>query len=289
MERIKEFVAKHKTILGETVLVSFLIVAFSLFSLASLFYSSPVDVISILDKYTVNKSLILEGLIYGSVLVAASNFCFYFLHPGEQNRPEPVRLTTALIYGFLMLLGVAAFIVLAEIIFVYLKWGKGWSFFLATFLTLTYVYLMFKLYFFRRVDSKKLIWELVRFALVGVIAALFDFSTDSFMRFVVLKNLNSPTAVTVICVTCGFLVGVLVNYLCSIFMVYKSATGLKKSKTLNGIVLFVGLSAVGLFIGIGLVALFYDVLKLSYPAVFIIRTAVVLVWNYITRKLFIFK
>ena len=186
-----------------------------------------------------------------------------------------------------MFLGLCAYVVLSQIIYVYLNLGKGLSFFISTSITLIYVYIMFKLYFQNKVDSKKIIWELVRFALVGIIAALFDFSTVSLMRFAVLKNVSNNTLVTIVAVTCGFIVGVIVNYLCSIFMVYK--TGVNNSKTLKGAALFVGLSAAGLLIGIGLEAIFYDWLKLPYPAVFVIRTLVVLVWNYVTRKLFIFK
>lgn len=286
MNKLKQFITKYNKLLMEVLYVSIVILACSLISICSLFYKTP-DEIKTALSYKYNFYLLAESFIYGAVLISASSFAFYYLHPGEETTPAKMKVKNIIIYGILMFLGLCAYIVIAQILYVYLNFGKGSTFFFSTAITLIYVYLMFKLYYFDRVDSKKIIWELIRFGLVGVIAALFDFSTVSLMRFGILKNLTNSTAVTLIAVTCGFIAGVIVNYICSVFMVYKE--GVNNSKTIKGVVLFVGLSAVGLLIGIGLEALFFDLLKLPYPAVFIIRTLIVLIWNYITRKLFIFK
>lgn len=286
---LPETLARRRNLIEEVLISAALITLLSVASLVALFYKPDYELSKLLGQYDYSRAMALEAALFGSVLIGCANLAFILIHPGQSEKCGRLKTMTAIIYVFLMALGVVAYTVLAEIIYVYLGWGKAGSFFLSTFITLIYVYVIFKLYYENKVDSPLLIWELVRFCLVGVVAALFDFSADSFVRFAVLKDVGNATLVTIAAVTCGFLVGVLVNYLCSIFMVYKSDSGLKRSKTAKGIVLFVGLSAVGLFIGIGLVALFYDVLRLPYPAVFVIRTLVVLVWNYVTRKIFIFR
>lgn len=67
-----------------------------------------------------------------------------------------MKVKNIIIYGILMFLGLCAYIVIAQILYVYLNFGKGSTFFFSTAITLIYVYLMFKLYYFDRVDSKKL-------------------------------------------------------------------------------------------------------------------------------------
>ncbi len=93
----------------------------------------------------------------------------------------------------------------------------------------------------------------------------------------------------------GFIVGVVINYLMSTYMVYKNAKS-NTSKSIKGMVLFFVLALIGLFIGIGIQYLFYDLLNLkkgitffSYPVCFVLRTLIVMVYNYISRKLLIYR
>ncbi|MCI7788874.1 MAG: hypothetical protein MR518_05220, partial [Mollicutes bacterium] len=88
---------------------------------------------------------------------------------------------------------------------------------------------------------------------------------------------------------------VIINYLRSTYRVYK-ATKSNFSKSIVGKIYFLGLAVIGLFIGIGLQYFFYDFLNISkgitifsYPVCFVLRTLIVMVFNYLTRKIFIYR
>ena len=81
----------------------------------------------------------------------------------------------------------------------------------------------------------------------------------------------------------------------STYMVYKASKS-NLAKTAKGVIFFVVLSAIGLGIGIGLEYLLYDLFYLTlgigifiYPVVFVVRTLVVMVYNYLSRKLLIYR
>lgn len=157
-----------------------------------------------------------------------------------------------------------------------------------------YEILLYKLYMEQRTYSNALFWEIFRFAIVGLVAAVFDFLTCYLVQFFAFAG-NQAVYVTILATACGFLIGVVINYLMSTFMVYKNAKT-KTSRTGKGMLTFFLLSAVGLLIGIGIQAFLYDylflvvgILYLSYPVDFVIRTLIVMVYNYITRKVFIYK
>ena len=145
-----------------------------------------------------------------------------------------------------------------------------------------------------RTYSNNLFWEIFRFGIVGLVAAVFDFLTVFAFRFGVFGS-GTDWYVTLISTTCGFIVGVTINYLMSTYMVYKASKS-NLAKTAKGVIFFVVLSAIGLGIGIGLEYLLYDFFFLNlgigifiYPVVFVVRTLVVMVYNYLSRKLLIYR
>ena len=153
---------------------------------------------------------------------------------------------------------------------------------------------IYKLYMENRTYSNNLFWEIFRFGIVGLVAAVFDFLTVFAFRFGVFGS-GTDWYVTLISTTCGFIVGVTINYLMSTYMVYKASKS-NLAKTAKGVIFFVVLSAIGLGIGIGLEYLLYDFFFLNlgigifiYPVVFVVRTLVVMVYNYLSRKLLIYR
>ncbi len=162
------------------------------------------------------------------------------------------------------------------------------SLFFTTLFVDSYIILVLYLCFAGGLESESRFWEVFRFAIVGAIAALFDFTVCYSIRYLLLLTSLNQSFISAISVFCGFVVGVIINYLCSVSIVFKTGDN-KFSKTKRGIILFVALSAVGLGIGIGLEILFVDVLGLMKIISFLIRTIVVLIWNYVSRKVFIFK
>lgn len=151
----------------------------------------------------------------------------------------------------------------------------------------------------RRLWSSPLIREMVRFLLVGGGATIVDFLTMSLVLWamqpaiypdflsVFFGGTQEPsTLATVIGTGCGFLVGLAFNYIFSVLFVYKEKGN---SKTMGGFLLFALLSAGGLAIHLLGMYLGYDLLHINEWIVKIVLTAVVLVYNYITRKLLIFR
>ena len=143
-----------------------------------------------------------------------------------------------------------------------------------------------------------LLREIVRFLIVGGVATVVDFLTMSLVLYLMqpeiypdflsifLGGTAEPTTLaTVIGTGAGFLVGLAFNYIFSVIFVYKEKG---RSKTVGGFFLFAVLSAGGL--GIHLLGMYlgYDLLHINEWIIKIILTAVVLVYNYLTRKIFIF-
>lgn len=170
--------------------------------------------------------------------------------------------------------------------------------------------------------------EILRFLVVGIIATIFDLLTKLIVNTIIGDSLNSLNdgnfTKTFLGYLAGFIVGVIINYLLSTFWVFKNVKDVKKSKTFKGIMLFFLFSLLGFLIGLTITyGLGYlislggiDILDFKlfsgessffsaefwqyfascltdgafwlYIFVFCFQTIVVLVWNYVTRKKFIY-
>lgn len=208
---------------------------------------------------------------------------YFFFKPLE-------KLSAKNLFWFVILLtcGFLAEIVLCFLLVSYLNIYL--TILLATLVLNLYLVLVFLLIFKGGMTSTNIFWEIFRFAIVGALAAVFDFITNILFRYFILNNSGlTDMWISTLAVFFGFVVGVIINYVCSISIVFKVNKEKDFSKKPLGWLLFVLLSAVGLGIGIGLEILLFDICGLSEPISFIIRTLVVLVWNYISRKVFIFK
>lgn len=191
---------------------------------------------------------------------------------------------------FFSILGLPAFMVITTLLTYYLKFPFIAAIYFSALISLTYEYLIFKLYALNRKESHNISWEVFRFALVGIIATIIDLITTSSVRLLFNKTqwITQEYIITFIAVLLGFTLGVIVNYILSITMVYKNNKK-QDAKKWWGILLFILLSAVGLGIGIGIESLFYNFLGWPYFLVFCFRTIIVLVWNYLSRKFILFK
>lgn len=288
-DKEEEVEVKKINPLKEIAIVCVDILLLSLFTLLGLLYKYDFDSMFTFGSYSFNKDLLTWGTVLFIGITLVSQFIYFVTIP-TTNPPKFKKVSSLIFYIILLFCGIAGFDVLLCIFNQsnYASLPLWASYYLAGVIALLYDYFIVKLFAYDKMSDKKVFWEIVRFALVGVIASVFDFATTYAFRIFLVKTSLSSTIITVIAVTMGFVVGVIVNYLCSVFMVYKASTK-SNAKKWYGIILFVVLSAVGLAIGIGLEALFYDYLKWTYILVFIIRTLIVMIWNYISRKIFIFK
>ncbi len=155
-------------------------------------------------------------------------------------------------------------------------------------------------------------WELVRFLVCGVIAALSDYLICELSKLL-FKNLDKIWII-ILSTTCGFIIGVIVNYFISTYWVYRNVKDEKATKTPLFIIKFVILSACALGLSIltmALCELFFkeainidisksnlkiiftftfwgDVTFWCYFSSFCLKTIVGLIWNYFTRKKFLY-
>ncbi len=140
--------------------------------------------------------------------------------------------------------------------------------------------------------------EIMRFLIVGGLATIIDYLAMGITLYCFAPYLyphfynvwigkQSPsTLATVIGTGIGFIAGLIFNYIFSIIFVFHEKG---QSRSAKGFFLFTILSLGGLLIHIIGMYLGYDLLHINEWIVKTFFTLVVLVYNYITRKIFIFK
>lgn len=125
---------------------------------------------------------------------------------------------------------------------------------------------------------KKLIDQILKFGVVGGLAFLIDYGLLYVLtEFVGIHYLISSVI--------SFTVSLSFNYILSIKWVFD----VTKKQTAKEITIFVILSVIGL--GINQVVMYVgsDLLHIYYMLTKIVATAIVMVWNFVTRKIFIEK
>ncbi len=124
---------------------------------------------------------------------------------------------------------------------------------------------------------KKLIRQIVRFGGVGVLCFLIDYG--------ILNVLTEYAKVYyLLSATISFSVSVIVNYVLSTLFVFDVD---KAHSRVRDLLLFVVFSVIGLGLTAGIMKLGVDWLAFDYRLVKIVATAIVMVYNFITRKLFL--
>ena len=125
---------------------------------------------------------------------------------------------------------------------------------------------------------KKLINQILKFGVVGVIATIIDFAVLYLLTdFIHINYLISSII--------SFTVSVIVNYILSIKWVFE----VNHKQTKKDFIIFVVLSVIGLGINSLIMYLMVDKLHIYYMLTKVFATAVVMVYNFITRKIFIEK
>lgn len=139
---------------------------------------------------------------------------------------------------------------------------------------------------FNKPALKQLFLEFFRYCLVGGSAFLVDFGvlilTNALLPDLWGYRLYVATAL-------GFIAGLVFNYIFSLIFVFKSARHSKTGRSVGAFFIFsligligLGLTELGMYTGTAL-------LHINYMLVKIVVTAVVLLWNFLGRKIFIFK
>lgn len=126
--------------------------------------------------------------------------------------------------------------------------------------------------------NKKLIKQILKFGVVGGLAFLIDYGLLYFLT----EYLNIYYFISSII---SFTVSLVFNYILSIKWVFD----VEKKQTIKEITLFVVLSIIGLAINQLIMYIGVDKLSLYYMLAKLISTVIVMIWNFITRKIFIEK
>lgn len=140
--------------------------------------------------------------------------------------------------------------------------------------------------------------EIIRFLIVGGLATIVDYLAMGVVLYLFNPSLyphfynvwiggeNPSTIATVIGTGIGFIAGLIFNYVFSILFVFHEKG---ESRSAKGFLLFSLFAFGGLLIHLLGMYVGYDLLRINEWIVKTFFTLVVLVYNYITRKLFIFK
>ena len=136
------------------------------------------------------------------------------------------------------------------------------------------------------IKNNKNILEFLRYLIVGGIAFIVDFTVLFILKEFVLKDFYYSLYIST---AFGFIFGLIVNYCLSIFYVFSSAKGTQIGRSMNDIFIFALVGIIGLIISEFGMFIGAEKFELNYLLVKIAVTIVVLLWNYIARKILIFK
>ncbi|WP_019238786.1 MULTISPECIES: GtrA family protein [Enorma] len=124
---------------------------------------------------------------------------------------------------------------------------------------------------------RHLIEQIMKFGIVGIIATIIDFGVLIFLTEVF--GLNPVVSATI-----SFIVSLIFNYVASMRYVFRHREGMSREREFA---IFVVLSVIGLGINDGLMWLGTNFAGLDYRLVKVGATAIVMVWNFVTRKIFL--
>ena len=125
--------------------------------------------------------------------------------------------------------------------------------------------------------SENLLVQIFKFAIVGGVAFIIDYSI-----MVICKELFHFSVL--LSAFFGFTISVIYNYIASVKWVFDVDN--EKNKTKNFII-FIIFSVIGLILTELIMWFGTDIIRISYLIVKIIATFIVMVFNFITRKLFL--
>ena len=153
-------------------------------------------------------------------------------------------------------------------------------------------------------SKKSLFYEILRFLLVGGTATVFDYAVAYlFYHLILPPDRIGGTLSLVLSTAFGFGVGLAVNWVLSVCFVFRNVKDKKKSRSGKSFLMFtligligLGLTELGMHFGVSClpeISLFGSAAFLGISWTWwiskVAMTCIVLVWNYLGRKLFIFR
>ena len=134
---------------------------------------------------------------------------------------------------------------------------------------------------------KMLFFEFFRYVIVGAIAFFVDSGVLAMFREFILTGGTSFELF--ICTAAGFISGLVTNYVLSLVFVFKKSENSGNAKSIAGFTVFtavgligLGLTELGMYVGVYVFCWHYLITK-------VLVSGLVMVWNYVGRKVLVFK
>lgn len=124
---------------------------------------------------------------------------------------------------------------------------------------------------------KKLINQIIKFGFVGVICFVIDYGILVFLREIFNIDILIASAIS-------FTLSTIVNYILSVTWVFSVN---KQTSKIKNLVIFIVFSVIGLILT--QIIMWIGIKFLDYRIVKIIATAIVMCFNFVTRKIFLEK
>lgn len=124
---------------------------------------------------------------------------------------------------------------------------------------------------------KKLLFQVIKFGLVGGIAFIIDYT----LLYVLTNYIGIYYLVSA---GISFIISTVFNYIVSMRYVFKGKENISHQKELA---IFIFLSGLGLVLNQIIMFVSVDKLKIFYMYAKLLATIIVMVWNFVTRKIFL--
>ncbi len=140
--------------------------------------------------------------------------------------------------------------------------------------------------------KKDTLFEFLRYVVVGGVAALVDMGVNYAVLYLILGATKDDKWQVAAAVTAGFIIGLIVNFALSNIFVFRKAEQQKDGKTVKAFVIYTVVGVIGYFLTVGLTllgTLFIGEAGIWYLLLTCVVKGVVLVWNYMGRKIFVYR
>ena len=140
--------------------------------------------------------------------------------------------------------------------------------------------------------KKDTLFEFLRYVVVGGVSALVDMGVNYAVLYFILGATKDDKWQVAAAVTAGFIIGLIVNFVLSNIFVFKTEEQKKDGKTLKAFVIYALVGIIGYFITVGLTLIgtfFIAEDGIWYILLTCVVKGIVLVWNYIGRKLLVYR
>ena len=140
--------------------------------------------------------------------------------------------------------------------------------------------------------KKNTLFEFLRYAVVGGVAALVDMGVNYAVLYWILGATKDDKWQVAAAVTAGFVIGLIVNFVLSNIFVFRTAEQQKDGKTVKAFLIYTVVGVIGYCLTVVLTLLgtyFIGESGIWYLLLTCFVKGVVLIWNYIGRKIFVYR